>query len=93
MSIENGQGAAARPHTLQCDGRKKLSLTGVKEVVSANDTQVLADTNAGMLEITGADIKIQKYNSDEGALAVTGEFSCLKYDSERAKGFFKRLFK
>ncbi|HEY8423502.1 MAG TPA: YabP/YqfC family sporulation protein [Clostridia bacterium] len=84
---------SAKAHSLQCDSRKKTLLTGVKEVISANDTLVLVDTTSGLLEISGSDIKIQKYNADEGGLVITGEFNAFKYDQSRAGGFFKRLFK
>ncbi|HEY8389623.1 MAG TPA: YabP/YqfC family sporulation protein [Clostridia bacterium] len=93
MSSESNQVLTAKTHTLQCDGRKKLSITGVKEVINANDVLVLIDTSAGVLEITGSEIKIQKYNADEGGLVITGEFSCFKYDQTKTKGFIKRLFK
>lgn len=93
MSLENNQVLSAKAHSLQCDGRKKLLITGVKEVINANDVLVLVDTSGGLLEITGTEIKIQKYNADEGGLVITGEFVCFKYDQARAKGFFKRLFK
>ncbi|HEY8444193.1 MAG TPA: YabP/YqfC family sporulation protein [Clostridia bacterium] len=82
-----------KAHSLQCDSRKKTLLTGVKEVISANDNMVLVDTVSGLLEITGSEIKIQKYNADEGGLVVTGEFNAFKYDQYRAGGFLKRLFK
>ncbi|HHW90481.1 MAG TPA: hypothetical protein GX745_06250 [Clostridiales bacterium] len=91
MAMENN--IAAKTHSLQCDFRKKTLITGVKEVISANDALVLVDTAAGLLEISGADIKIQKYNADEGGLVVTGEFNTFKYDQARARGFLKRLFK
>ncbi|HEY8419815.1 MAG TPA: YabP/YqfC family sporulation protein [Clostridia bacterium] len=82
-----------KAHSLQCDSRKKTLLTGVKEVLSANDTVVLVDTSSGLLEITGAELKIQKYNADEGGLVITGEFNAFKYDQSRERGFLKRLFK
>lgn len=84
---------SAKAHSLQCDSRKKTLVTGVKEVISANETLVLIDTSAGLLEISGTDIKIQKYNADEGGLVITGEFNTFKYDQARARGFLKRLFK
>jgi sporulation protein YabP len=82
-----------KAHSVQCESRKKTLLTGVKEVISANDATVLVDTSSGILEITGAELKIQKYNADEGGLVVTGDFNAFKYDQSRARGFLKRLFK
>ncbi len=93
MPLDNNQVVTGKAHSLQCDGRKKVLITGVKEVISANDVLVLIDTSGGFLEISGTEIKIQKYNADEGALVIIGEFVCFKYDQARAKGFFKRLFK
>jgi sporulation protein YabP len=93
MSSENNQIVSAKAHSLQCDGRKKVLITGVKEVINANDVLVLVDTSGGLLEITGTEIKIQKYNAEEGGLVISGEFACFKYDQAKAKGFFKRLFK
>lgn len=93
MTPENNT-ASGRTHSLNCDNRKKVQITGIKEVISANETVVFVDTTVGMLQLSGAELKIQKFNADEGTLVVSGEFVAFKYDgSPKGGGLFKKLFK
>ena len=83
-----------RPHSMQIDGRKKIVLTGIDEVVSMTETLAQLRTSAGGLAVAGKNMHMTKYNADEGILAIEGDIDKAAYSSDGEKGgFFKRMFK
>ena len=82
-----------KPHCLSLEGREKLSLSGVEDVVSFNDTGALLKTSCGMLMVSGSGIKVHRLDMGDGMLTLTGEFSALKYDAAKAGrgGFFSKV--
>lgn len=82
------------PHMVTIDCRKRIMLTGIKEVVSSLDKAVVCKITGKILEIDGADLRVSKLSLEEGLLIIDGEINGLKYRDETAtKSFFKRLFK
>lgn len=83
-----------KPHTLQAENCNKLNISGVSEVLGATETAVCLLTSCGILDIAGQNIKIKKYNAEEGGISLVGEFISFKYSQSKSPaGFFKRLFK
>ena len=60
------------PHKLTLDGRKKLTMTGVTEVVRFEDTAVVLRTGLGMLMVQGKDLKLRTLSLEGGQMAVEG---------------------
>ena len=81
------------PHMLSLDGRKNLSVTGVKEVGSFDDHEITAHTDMGKLLIKGSNLNIKKLNLDTCDLEITGKICGLIYSDGCGDGFFKRIFK
>lgn len=80
------------PHKLQLDGRQHLTVTGVNEVVSFEDTMVVLQTSQGTLVVQGQQLQL-KALSQEGQVAVVGQVSALNYEETRMKGSWRqRLF-
>ena len=79
-------------HSLTLDGRKKLTMTGVTEVVSFDDGFVVLRTELGMLTVQGAGLRLKALSTDGGQMAVTGEVSALSYEEPREGGWLRRLF-
>ena len=81
------------PHALKLDERKKLTVTGVTEVVSFDDTQVVLRTAPGTLIVRGQDLKLKQLVPEGGSVAVVGEVGSLVYDETRQTGsLLSRLF-
>ena len=78
------------PHVLTLDGRKKLTMTGVLEVVSFDDGAVSLQTSLGMLTIQGAGLRLKNLSTDGGQMAVTGEIALLSYEEPRTGGWLGR---
>ncbi len=94
--MENNNGL--KPHKLVMERRRKLSLTGVNDVVSFDLKHVLLETNMGMLSIKGSELKVAKVNLDSGELNVDGVIDSLEYSdvkdySRKSKSMLKRLFR
>lgn len=81
----------ALPHKLTLSERKKLTMTGVTEVVSFDDTSVVLHTGLGTLVIQGNDLQLKTLTLDGGQVAVEGTVSALIYEQPRQGGWLRRL--
>lgn len=81
------------PHKLTLNERKSLTLTGVTEVISFDDTAVILTTDLGTLSVHGTGLQLKTLSLEGGQVAVDGQVSALIYEDPRpAGGFFKRMF-
>ncbi len=81
------------PHALTLNERQQLTVTGVTEVVSFDDTAVLLRTDMGLLTVQGRQLQLKKLSLDGGQVAVEGTVSALSYEEPKSRaGFFGRLF-
>lgn len=84
-------------HKLSLLGRKTLSLTGIKEVISFDAKEVILDTVQGMLLLRGDEMNVTRLLVEKGEVDLEGRIDSLVY-TERGKGpkrpesFTKRLF-
>ena len=78
------------PHKLTLNERNKLTLTGVTEVVSFDETAVVLRTILGDLEIQGQELKMKNLSIEGGQLEVSGQISGFYYTEPRPVGGFWR---
>ena len=64
------------------ENRKKLSISGVSDVLSFDDQIVILDTNLGLLTVKGENIRINKLSLDTSEVIVDGEISSLTYSQK-----------
>lgn len=83
----------ATEHTLNLTNRETLSLTGISDVDSFNEEEILAVCSCGELTIKGDMLHIEELNLESGILTVSGKIFSLTY-SERfsSTSLLKRLF-
>ena len=55
-----------RSHTLQLSERKQLTMTGVSEVVSFDETVVVLQTSLGTLVVQGEQLQLKNLSQDGG---------------------------
>lgn len=83
----------APPHKLILSERQSLTVTGVSEVVSFEDTAVQLHTSQGCLWIHGQQLRLKNLSPEGGQLAISGTVSALIYEEIRPKGgLWRRLF-
>jgi len=80
------------PHKLTLNERKQLTVTGVTEVVSFDETAVIAHTQLGTLVVQGKDLQLKTLLPEGGQVAVEGDISALIYEEPRPTGsLWRRL--
>ena len=76
------------------EDRKKLTLSGVKDVISFDDETLLLETVLGRLTVKGAGLHIVNYDTASGDLFAEGKIYAAVYTSdEKNGGFFSRVFR
>ena len=82
---------------LVLENRKKLSVSGVNDVLSFDDQVVMVDTELGLLTVKGENIRINKLSLDTAEVIIEGDISYLAYsdkDLEKTKGnLISKIFK
>ena len=74
------------PHSLTLTGRESLSMTGVTEVVSFDDTSVVLRTELGTLAVQGSQLQLKTLTAQGGRVEVEGTVSSLVYEEPRRSG-------
>ena len=93
MAYEEKARPIKNPHTLSLDERCRLSVTGVEEVESFDEAEIVMRTAQGDLIVRGGGLHIGKINLDVGELRVEGTVSELCYEEQsKTAGFWQRLF-
>jgi len=79
------------PHKLTLSDRTALTMTGVTEVVSFDETAVVLRTSLGTLTVQGQELKLKTLSLDGGQVAVDGSISSLVYEEPRQSFGWRRL--
>ncbi len=92
------QSNISKSHKLSMDNRKHLTLTGIKDVVSFDLTQILLESTLGMIHIKGSDIKVTRLSLEKGEVDIEGTVDSIVYSDvkdygEKGKSILKRMFK
>lgn len=79
------------------ENRKKLTLSGVIEVISFDEQKIDLTTNLGNLAIKGEELKMNKLDVQNGDVIIAGNISSIVYNGKLAKksneSIISRLFK
>ncbi len=82
------------PHGLTLKERSQLSMTGVSEVVSFDESAVVLHTTLGTLTIQGEQLQLKQLSVDGGQVAVDGKIAALLYEDPRPAGsWLQRLLR
>ena len=87
-----------RPHRLMMEDRGKISITGIVDVVSFDENQVVLDRDMGLLTMKGKDLHVSRLTLEKGEVDVDGTVDSLVYSSNESyrrsgESFFNRLFR
>ena len=94
MEEKTGMGS----HKLLFQNRQGGSLTGIQDVLSFDENQVILDTDMGLLTIKGKDLHISRLTLEKGEVDMGGTVDSLVYSSNESyrksgESFLSRLFK
>ena len=78
--------------------RGNVSITGVTDVVSFDESQVILDTDMGLLTLKGKDLHVSRLTIEKGEVDVDGTVDSLAYSSNESirragESMLSRLFK
>lgn len=86
-----------KAHRIIIDSRDKIQVSGVLDVDSFDENEIIFVTSYGAVTVTGYDLHIAKLNLDEAMLIIEGKVQAVDYsDHEELRqngGFFSRVFK
>lgn len=84
-------------HSLVMENRKKLVISGVKEVEGFTETEVRLYTDRGQITVKGRNLKVDQVSTETGELIMNGDMINSVVYSEKAKrtpnNFITKLFR
>lgn len=78
------------------ENREKLSISGVLDVLSFDDQVVVVETELGLLNVKGENLRINKLSLDTSEVIVEGDIYSLFYSeksSEKKSSIIGKIFK
>lgn len=97
MEIKREVKIEEKKSNLLLENRRRLSLSGILEVISFNDEIIVLNTNLGTLNIKGEGLKMNKLDVQNGEVIVTGLVNSCVYIGTQSKqdkeNILAKLFK
>lgn len=83
------------PHQVILSDRREMTVSGVADVDSFDDSIIVAHTALGELTIKGNGLHILRLNTETGDLSLEGQIDALEYSAAKPTkgGLFGRLFR
>ena len=81
-------------HRVQLEGRERLTVSGVEDVVRFDESCIIMTTCVGTMVVMGAELHIGKLTLDGGELHVDGHIDAITYEESPAQrgSLLSRLF-
>ena len=85
-------------HRLTLNNRDRGNLTGILDVISFNESQIVLDTDMGLLTIRGKDLHVSRLSLEKGEIDIEGRTDSFTYSSNESirqagQSFLSRLFR
>lgn len=83
------------PHNIIMENRAKISISGVENAESYNESEVVLHTSKGILIVKGDMLNLSKLNIDSGEITINGHITLLEYVEPKKSGgsILGRIFK
>lgn len=90
--------AGLRPHRLTIENRALSTMTGIREVVSFDEHQVILDTDMGLLTLKGKELHVSRLTLEKGEVDLNGNIESIAYSSNESfrrsgESLLSKLFK
>ncbi len=81
-------------HDLIIESRKKVTMTGIKDVESFDEETIIAESECGEITLRGKNLKISRLSVESGDMTVEGDIDSVIYAEGKPTGsFLSRVFK
>ena len=87
-----GQTPVKTAHSLHIDRRRHTTVTGVSDVCSYHETEIVLKLEAGLMVFAGQNLHIGRLLLEEGKLEVDGHIDSVVYESPRKSAGFTLPF-
>lgn len=87
-----------KTHKIVLINRKTGSFTGVLDVISFDISEILLETEQGMLNVKGKDLHVNRLNLEKGEVDIEGNIDAFTYSQipavmKKSEGFLGKIFK
>ena len=90
-------GSARQPHSLLLENRRKSTISGVLDVQSFNEQEILLLTEEGKLQIKGEQLHIKGLDLEKEEALIEGKINSLSYITRNKpvskESLLKRMFR
>ena len=93
MAYDDVKKSVPKPQNLTLENRRRLSVSGVEDVDSFDESEIVMQTCDGALKVKGSELQIDRLSLDTGEVTVKGLVSELVYEETAPSGsLWSRLF-
>lgn len=85
-----GNSSKKNIHSLMIDQRKHASISGVTDVCSFHETEIVLKIDSGIMVIGGQNLHVAKLLLEDGRLDIDGHIDSIVYEAPRKQ--IKHLF-
>ena len=87
-----------RAHKVLINNRKSGNLTGILDVISFDISEILLETELGMLHIKGKDLHVNRLNLEKGEVDIEGMIEAFSYSQvptgiKKTESLLGKIFK
>ncbi|MCC8028417.1 MAG: sporulation protein YabP [Lachnospiraceae bacterium] len=89
--------APSGQHKIILSNRRSCSLNGITDILSFDVSEILLETQLGMLMIRGRDLHVNRLTLEKGEVDISGEMDSIQYSdikkgSGQKESLFRRMF-
>jgi len=96
MIQETEQHTTEKLHLITLENRKTLNISGITDIDSFDEKEMILYTQMGELTVTGRELHINAISIEEGTLSVEGDIWSLQYgdkDKQSPVSMLGKLFR
>ena len=87
----------SKAHKILISNRKNGSFTGILDVISFDVSEILLETEQGMLHVKGRDLHVNRLNLEKGEVDIEGAIDAFTYSqvpasAKKGEGFLSKVF-
>jgi sporulation protein YabP len=86
----NTQEKATVSHNVMMRDRESLSVSGVCDIISFDESGVVLETVMGVMAVDGSDLHVSRFDTDRKEVDLTGKVNGLVYAEKRGRRLFGR---
>ena len=87
-----------KPHKVVLSNRKTGNFTGILDVISFDISEIMLETEQGMLQVKGNDLHVNRLNLEKGEVDIEGNIDAFSYSQipvtlKKGENIFGKFFK